>query len=202
MGNKGIPEGIKTVFYWGIGIGSLALLLLILVILFGNLQGNVGFGQDTVTIYNETITLSAGATPATAVGKVNPSLASVVVTNATTGGAIVNSANYTIDGASFTPTGSSEFDGLSVNVSAILSYDEAGKVDSDNLIQNYTKSATNTSKQFPVVGTILGVVLLLVILIGALVFAVRKMMGIAGSTGSGSLGRKSSSFEGSSQSLG
>jgi len=106
MGNKGMPEGIKTVFYWGIGIGSLALLLLILVILFGNLSGNVGFA-----------------------------------------------------------TGSQGYN------------------DTQGVITNYTASALNTSKQFPVVGTILGVVLLLVILIGALVYAVKKMMSVAGASG-------------------
>ena len=105
-GKGGMPEGLKTVMMWVIGIGVIALVLLIMVILFGNLSGSVGFA-----------------------------------------------------------TGSQGFN------------------DTQSIILNYTQSATNTSAQFPVVGTIIGVALLLVILIGVLVFAISKMMGVANVTG-------------------
>lgn len=54
-----------------------------------------------------------------------------------------------------------------------------GANDTTNFINNYTSSVLNTGKQFPTVGTILGVALLLVILIGILVYAVKRMTGVA-----------------------
>ena len=108
MGEKGgMPQDIKTVLFWGLGIGILALALLILSIIFGNLSGNVGFDVGT-----------------------------------------------------------------------------QGYNDTQHIIGNYTESAVNTAQQFPVTGTILGIALLLSILIGILVFAIRKMMGVA-NVGSG-----------------
>ena len=53
------------------------------------------------------------------------------------------------------------------------------------MIGNYSESATNTSAQFPVVGTIIGIALLLVILIGVLIFAIKRLMGVAGAGSSG-----------------
>ncbi len=107
MAKDGMPEDVKTVLFWGLGIGILGLALLILVIIFGNLSGNVGFAVDT-----------------------------------------------------------------------------QGYNDTQSIILNYTASAVNTAKQFPVTGTILGIALLLAILIGILVFAIKKMMGVA-SVGAG-----------------
>ena len=94
----------KGVLQWGIGLGSLALFGLIMLILFGNLSGNVGFAA--------------------------------------------NSANANL---------------------------------TNQYIGNYTTSVANTGAQFPTVGTILGVALLLAILIGLLVYAVKRMSGVAGS---------------------
>lgn len=97
----GMPEGIKTSIMWVLGIGIIALILLVMLILFGNLSGNVGFSANTLG-YNNT----------------------------------------------------------------------------QSVINNYSTSATNVSAQFPVTGTIVGVALLLIILIGVLIFAVKKMMGV------------------------
>ena len=72
--------------------------------------------------------------------------------------------------------------------------------DSEAVILNYTKSATNTSSQFPTVGTIIGIAILLAILIGLLIFAIRKMMGVAAAPG-GSSGSRPSKFSGSSRSF-
>ena len=108
-GSGGMPKDIRTILMWGLGIGVLALTLLILVIIFGNLSGNVGFAETT-----------------------------------------------------------------------------QGFNDTQSIILNYTSSAVNTAEQFPVTGTILGIALLLAILIGVLVFAVKKMMGVAGASSGGS----------------
>ena len=106
-GTNGMPQGIRTVILWTLGIGVLALILIVLLILFGNLSGNVGFAVGTEG-YNNT----------------------------------------------------------------------------QQVIGNYSESAINTAAQFPVVGTIIGIALLLVILIGVLIFAIKKLMAVSGGSGS------------------
>ena len=91
------------VMTWVIAVASIALVLLVMLILFGNLSGNVGFAEGT-----------------------------------------------------------------------------AGYNNTQAVIGNYTTSATNTAAQFPVVGTIVGVALLLAILIGLLVYAIKKMTNVSG----------------------
>ena len=97
----GMPEGVKTAIYWALGIGIIALVLLVMSILFGNLSGNVGFATGT-----------------------------------------------------------------------------QGYNDTQSVITNYTKSATNVSAQLPTVGTIIGVAILLSVLLGVLIFAIRKMLSV------------------------
>lgn len=103
---KGMPDGVRNVMGWSIGVAIVALVVLIFVIIFGNLSGNVGFATST-----------------------------------------------------------------------------QGYNDTENVILNYTSSAVNTAKQFPTVGTILGVVILLSILIGLLVYVITKVMGVANKAG-------------------
>ncbi len=109
--NSGMPEGIKTAMYWVLGIGIIALIGLIMLILFGNLSGNVGFTTDS-----------------------------------------------------------------------------QGYNDTQNLILNYTTSVVNIGKQFPTVGTIVGVALLLIVLLGVLIFAIKKMMNVTEGGGGGDNG--------------
>lgn len=99
---------VDGIIKWGVGVGVLALFGLIMLILFGNLSGNVGFATGT-----------------------------------------------------------------------------QGANDTAALIGNYTTSVRNVASQFPTVGTILGVALLLLILIGVLVFAIKKMSNISTSGNSG-----------------
>ena len=111
-GGSGGMANMRTVLAWVLGVATIALTLLIMLILFGNLSGNVGFAA--------------------------------------------NSANANL---------------------------------SDSFIGNYTLGVANTGSQFPVVGTIIGIALLLLILIGILVFAMVSLarMNVGGSS-SGSFG--------------
>ena len=185
MGN-GMPESVKGVMGWTLGVGIIAFILLIMVIIFGNLSGNVGFTQDSVTTPLQELVLSNETTAITltgTVGKVNPSVNTVVVINAS-GGEVITSGNYTLTDTTITgsATMTAAYNGTSVNVSYITSFDSQGQLDSEAIIGNYTESAVNTSSQFPTVGTILGIAILLAILIALLVFAIRRMMGVANST--------------------
>ena len=103
--SKGMPESARSILNWVLVIGIAAFILLIMVIIFGNLSGNVGF-----TAHSQ------------------------------------------------------------------------GYNDTENIILNYTTSATNTAAQFPTVGTILGIAVLLLILIGLLVFVIKRMMGVSTSS--------------------
>jgi len=105
---SGSGSNMNVVMQWSIGLAGIALLGLIMLILFGNLSGNVGF--DALTV----------------------------------------GANNTND-----------------------------------FINNYTQSVLNTGEQFPTVGTIIGVALLLFILIALLIFALTRLSNIGGRTGSG-----------------
>ena len=180
MGEKtnGMPEGIKSAMFWAIGIGVIALILVILLIIFGNLSGNLGFDKEADSFSNETINMTdAGVTPAGAVGKANGVISNVVMTNETDG-VVVTAGNYTIDGILIKNL-TSEFSPYKTNVTYTVSYDSQGELDAEDVILNYSLSATNISAQFPTVGTIVGIALLLVVLIGLLVFAISKMMGVA-----------------------
>ena len=46
-------SGVKNTMSWVIGISSIALVLLVLLIIFGNLSGNLGFAVDSQG-YNDT----------------------------------------------------------------------------------------------------------------------------------------------------
>ena len=192
---RGGEQG-NTVMSWSIMLAGLALLLLIMLILFGNLSGNVGFGDDSkaITVTNETeawlnitgytlsnsnsststhvITAIFGNTP----GQALAYNFTIPVANATvtTAGVVTNSTdvfNATI------------FDNVSLSYTLNYATPSQGKQDTDAFIANYTESVLIIGKQFPVVGTIIGVALLLLILIGILVFALKRMQGVSGAGG-------------------
>ncbi len=194
---SGMPQGVQTAMFWVLGVGIIAMTLLILLILFGNLSGNFGFPQDSASYSNQTINLSnAGGTPTGASGRVDGSLASIVITNAT-GGETLTSDNYTVTGVVINASSPLViYIDNNVNVSYIVSFDSQVDINAEDLIRNYTASATNTSAQFPVVGTIIGIAILLAVLIGLLIFAIRKLMGITSAAG-GSGGSSSRKFGGS-----
>ena len=106
MAKGGSDLSMRVVMGWVIGLSGIALMLLIMLILFGNLSGNVGFADGT-----------------------------------------------------------------------------QGANDTSNFIANYTTSVLNTGQQFPVVGTIIGVALLLFILISLLIFALVRMSKVGGGSG-------------------
>lgn len=187
MAKDNLPDGMRSVIGWTLGVGIIAFVLLILVIIFGNLAGNTGFSQDSETTALQEMTLANNSvvTFTGTVGRNNPSVNTVVVVNAT-GGETILAGNYTVTATTITGTSDMTllYNGTAVNVSYVTAFDSQGQVDSDNIILNYTLSATNTAAQFPTVGTIVGIALLLLILIALLIFAIRKMMGVASSGGS------------------
>jgi hypothetical protein len=183
---QGIPSGVMSAIMWAIGVGIIALIVLILSILFGNLSGNVGFSQTTSTFNNQTITFSdGGSTPAGASGRVNGNITSIAAVTNATGGELLTVANYSFSGVTITANATSDYNATSVNVTYTVDYDSQGLIDTNNIILNYTLSGTNITAQLPTVGTIIGIAILLTVLIGILIFAITKMMGVAGTTTGG-----------------
>ena len=188
---KGMPESVKGVMGWTLGVGIIAFILLIMVIIFGNLSGNVGFVQDSADTAVQELTLANNSivTFTGTVGEVNPVVSSVVVINAS-GGEVITSGNYTLTDTTITGSAAMTlaYNNTGVNVSYTTTFDSQGQIDSEAIIGNYTESAVNTSAQFPTVGTIIGIAILLSILIALLIFAIKRMMGVADSTGGGTAG--------------
>ena len=130
MANKsgGMPPGLRTAMFWVLGIGIIAFILLILVIIFGNLSGNVGFGQDSTSAVNETITMSSdGATPSTALNRGNGLISSVVMVNATGNETVTQSGNFSISGVLIISTDGGDYNNTDVKVSYDLAFDSKGK---------------------------------------------------------------------------
>ena len=188
---------MRTVMGWAIGVASIALLLLIMLILFGNLSGSVGFGNDAATITNETIALENSNGIGTINDNTNQNFVSwnaTLIINATFGAGGSSSNETLIEGTDYTIFPAN---GTFGNVTgdwnrSFVTYNTVrqsiGLVNTDNFINNYTQSVLNTGEQFPTVGTIIGVGLLLFILIALLIFALGKMARMGGSGRGGSFG--------------
>ncbi len=175
---EGIEKGI-VVFNLILVAGFLGLVWLII---YGNLSGNLGFSQDSTAFTNETIALSdSGATPATAQNRVNGVLTNVVIINAT-GGEIITSANYTITGVVIT-NATAEYGGTNVNVSATVTYDSTGQINTEAVIDNLTSGVT-TFFGFSVTWfTIIALVILITILLSLLALAVTILKMVKGNDG-------------------
>ena len=187
---------MRTVMGWAIGVASIALLLLIMLILFGNLSGNVGFGTDGATITNETIVQA----DLTGIGTINDNTnvnfvswnaslilnASIGPAGATSNETLIEGTDYTIFPLNGTFSNDTAWNRSFVTYNTVR--DSIGLVNTNNFINNYTQSVLNTGEQFPTVGTIIGVGLLLFILIALLIFALGKMARMGPGSSGGSFG--------------
>jgi len=122
----------------------------------------------------------------------NSSTASYIMIRAwnKTGAQIVPSGYIQIDGDVVFTNGSNYPATLTSNetnftYTYVYTTDSLGLRNTNDFINNYTKSVLNTSEQFPTVGTIIGVALLLFILIALLIFALSRLSNIGGRRDSG-----------------
>ena len=184
---EGMPKDINTGIAWVLGIATIALTLVVLLIMFGNLSGSLGFERDSTTLTNESgyaindtsFTLTNGAS---ARGFVSLTVSAVYnATNDGSGGQLLlATGNYTVSGTAGTIVGAAgrSFNYTDVNITYVVSSRATSEIDTNSVIGNYSTSAVNVSNQFPVIGTIIGILLLLTILIGILIFMVKKLGGI------------------------
>ena len=162
-------------------IASIAVLLLGILLIFGNLSGNLGFTQDSATTALQATTLTniTIVTFTGTVGKTNPAVSSVVVINAT-GGETITSGNYTLTDTTIvgSPAMTLGYNGTTVNVSYSTSYDSQNQLDEAGINNNVTSGTTNLAGKFGTVFTLLGVLLI----VGAIVWLL-QMFGIANVSG-------------------
>ncbi len=202
MAKTGMPDSVRGVMGWTLGVGIIAFILLIMVIIFGNLSGNVGFSDVSNTSTNESSGYAINGTTYTLVAAGNSRFTGTTVNTVynATDGVVVGSGNYTVDGTLGTIVGAAgrTANWTTVNITSTNTFTSQGDIDSSAIILNYTSSATNTAAQFPTVGTIIGIAILLAILIALLIFAIRRMMGVADSPSNS----ESGSFSGSERGFG
>ena len=157
-------------------IASVAILLLGLLLVFGNLSGNLGFTQDSASTPVQQLTLANNSivTFTGTVGKTNAAVSSVVVINAT-GGETIAAGNYTLTNTTITGSATTDYNATLVNVSYTTTYDSDNQINSEEVITDVTSGVTNLSDKFGTIFTLLGVILL----VGAIVWMLR-LFGIGG----------------------
>ena len=177
MGAEKSLKAAEAIFLALLTIGLMGLLFLII---YGNLSGNLGWTQDSASYANQTINLTgAGNIPAGAQGRVDGSLSSVVITNATGPGHIVDVGNYTITGVvinSSGATGSSVYLDRNVNVSFVVAFDGTGERNTNSVIANLTSGATQFFS-FSSVWFILTAITILIGIVLGVISLVRKSSG-------------------------
>ncbi len=166
-------------------LGVIGFLGIIWLMIYGNLSGNLGFQQDSLSFSNETILLSeVAAIPAGAQGRVDGliSSSSVVMTNAT-GGEIIEAGNYTLSSVSFV-NATTTYGGQNVNVSYTVSFDSASDIQAEDVINNITSGFGTFFTFSETFFTIAAIVLLIFMLIGLLALAMQIARGKSSKRGS------------------
>ena len=183
--------GIKTTIGWVIGVSTIALTLLVILIVFGNLSGNMGFTSTTTTTYtNESayLNLSRGAYPLT---HMSDSYAlsyviSEVGANVSEVGAykILTSGNYTLSGNTIvnaTSITGTEYNYSDIGITYVVTYNGDNYIEAEGVINNVSSGINKLVTQFPTILLFVGIGLLLFVLIGVLAYVIRKMSGLGGS---------------------
>lgn len=203
MGNP-----LKTTQAWIVGLSSIGLILIVMLIIYGNLSpANVGFANATrtITVTNENLTLSSVNGNDTFVG-FNSSWSGIKVTSiknaTTTGGAenynftvLVANATWSNTTGQITNATSLVWNITIMNYTYVYSYADDNSENIRAVQENFTAAGRNVGSQLPTVGTFIGLGLLLAVLIGIAVLAIRGFNKAQGKMGGfGSSKGKSGSF--------
>lgn len=168
------------------GILLLGLSGLMILLVFGNLSGNLGFKQDSVTITNETngFINETGYTLAGAVDRGAKNFNIVSIVNATNDdGTLVSSAIYSVSNVGVVTNATSGTNSTYANVNITYTYtrDSASIIATEDTIGNIT-SGTNTFFGFsPTFMTLVAVSLL----IGIVLVVIKLVRSKSGSSGDG-----------------
>jgi len=164
---------MKTVMNWSIGLAGIALLGLIMLILFGNLSGNVGFTQDgiTITITNETgayVNIS-GYTLSGYNSTWSSMSVDAVWANAIPGAGVgtpylIPSANYTLSSVGVL-TNATQVDNSTEYDNANVSYNYLFSIDSGTVTSIIGNISAGLVTFFASTGTIFSILIVVVIIL-------------------------------------
>ena len=157
-------------------LGVIGFIGVIWLLIYGNLDGNLGFGQDTLSFVNQTINLTDdGATPTGATGRINGLIdnATIVVTNQTDG-VLIGTGNWTVAGVLVSNAGQI-VNGTNVNLTYSVAFDSNGKINTDNVIDNVTGGFNTFFTFSDTFFTIAAIVLLIFMFLGLLAIVVLIM---------------------------
>ena len=121
---KGQVGGVSILIGTVSALFIIGFLVMIYALIGGALLNNdVVYDTAGGSLLNETQTFTNTTGNTTSVSTLRGiSLSAIIITNATTGGEVVNSANYTVSGGTITAIDGSTYQGQLVNVSASYSY--------------------------------------------------------------------------------
>ncbi len=162
-----------------LGILVIGLIGLLFLVIYGNLDGNLGFPANTGTVSNASVTLTNdGNIPVGLTGLINPTLSNIIVTNQT--GTVIDSGNYTVSVVTFsnatTGAPTANYNDTEVFVNASFSSDSARTQDTSQVIGNLTEGAVSFFS-FSNVWFILGAIALLIVIVVAIIGLVSKIGG-------------------------
>ena len=202
-----MDDKASQIMDWVLIASIVALILVVMAILFGNLSGNTGFKSltNSYTVSNEsqankslTLPVFANVTGYSVQGELNnPAGYSYVLTsafNVTTNanGVYITTiplANLSLSSTTGLLTNATAvtYSNISISYTYSLDYNSQAYNNTQSVIGNYSQAAVNTAAQLPTIGTITGIALLLAILIGVVVFAVRRLSNVRSGTKFGSM---------------
>ena len=169
-------KGAEAIFLALLIIGLMGLLFLII---YGNLAGNLGFARDTATTINETGGW-LNTTLYTVAGKSQAGYIGFTVTEVLnlTGGAVIPTANYTVDSAAGTITNATTSTHVSydINISYVITFKAVAERNTDAVIGNLTSGATQFFS-FSNVWFILTAITILIAIVLGVISLVRKASG-------------------------
>ena len=173
------------------GLGVLGFIGVVWLMIYGNLSGNLGFGQDSELTPLQELTLDnlTAITLTGTSGRVNPSVSSVVVINAT-GGETITSGNYTLTDTTIigSDTMTVSYNNTAVNVSYTTTFDSTGLINTEAVIDNVTGGFGTFFEFSNTFFTIAAIVLLIFMLVGLLAIVMTIAEG-RGGKGSGFAGQ-------------
>lgn len=180
---------IKTAMSWVIGIASISLVILVLLIIFGNLSGNTGITTTTTITYtNESgFVNTTGFTPA---GVSIEGFLSYTITQIG-GNYSVEDGYYVIPATNYTQTGNviynnsgtinlEEYGYLDAGITYTATYRSSEYLETEEAITDTTTGFSNFVKQIPTIFLFVGIGLLLFVLVSVLGWVIRSLTGVGG----------------------
>jgi hypothetical protein len=189
-------QGVKTTMEWVIGISSIALVLLVTLIIFGNLSGNTGITTTATTTYtNETCFINTTGYTPTGVSTedyISYAVTQIGYNKSVSGGyKVFNATAYAKTGDVLTNNTITLSGFEDSGCSYVVTYHSGEYTEAENIITNYSSGVSNLTKQIPTVLLFVGIALLLFVLIFVLAYVIKKMSSF-GSGGSGGFASKGS----------